>query len=189
MARHRIYAQIFHDGNLIEEWQAMVNDTFKDSLLGVYHGEQFGEAFFASLLQFAENDQQHFILGALLQLETEGKAKVRPLLARLGASLANDPKSIERGVRMARDMNEMGWQDKFKAMAVGIKENGLPQYEALMGMVSADEDAEAYEIARFIGEHERVILQVCENIIAETPNPTLPLADFLDFPLSSPSAD
>lgn len=167
----------------------MVSDTYRDSLLGVYHGEQFGEAFLATLLKFTENDEQDFILGSLLQLETEGKAKVRPLLARLGASLEDDPKSIERGVRMACDMSQMGWQDKFKAMAAGIKEHGLPQYEALMEMDFADEDAEAYQTALFIGEHERVILQVCENIVADTPNPTLPLADFLDFPLSSPSAD
>jgi len=166
----------------------MVSDAFKDSLLGVYHGEQFGEAFFATLLQHAENNEQHFILGALLQLETEGKAKVRPLLARLGLPLHDDAKSIARGVSWAQTMRDTPWAEKFAAMADGIKAHGLPQYEALADMVAADDDAEAHQVALFTGAHERVILQVCENIAAGAPDPAAPLATFLDFPLTPPSA-
>lgn len=167
----------------------MVSNAFKDSLLEVYYGEQFGEAFFSTLLQHAENDEQSCILGALLQLETEGKVKVRPLLARLGLPLNDDAKSIARGVSMAETMLNTPWTEKFSAMADGIKAHGLPQYEALADMVSADDDAEAHQVASFIGAHERVILQVCENIAAGAPDPAAPLATFLDFPLTLPSAN
>lgn len=142
-----------------------------------------------ALLQHAENDEQIYILGALLQLETEGKVKIRPLLARLGLPLNDDAKSIARGVSMAQAMLNTPWTEKFVAMADGIKANGLPQYEALADMVSADDDAEALQVASFIGAHERVILKVCENIIAGAPDPTAPLTTFLDFPLTLQSAN
>jgi len=166
----------------------MVSNAFKDSLLEVYHGEQFGEAFFSTLLQHAENNEQSGILGALLQLETEGKVKLRPLLARLGLPLNDDAKSIARGISMAETMLNTPWTEKFSAMADGIKAHGLPQYEALVDMVAADDDAEAHQVASFIGAHERVILKVCENIVSGEPDPASPLATFLDFPLTLPSA-
>ena len=44
----------------------MVSQIFSDALLSVYHGEQFGEAFFESLLPKAQNEEQRYILGSLL---------------------------------------------------------------------------------------------------------------------------
>ena len=55
----------------------MIGQEFSKALLGVYNGEQFGEAFFARLIPTAENQMQNYILGSLLQLETEGKLVMR----------------------------------------------------------------------------------------------------------------
>ncbi len=164
----------------------MANQKFKDALLEIYHGEQLGEAFFSTLLQEAENDHQHYILGALLQLETEGKAKIRPVLVRYGLSLSDNTQSIAEGVKSAQEMQAMPWSEKFAAMAAYVKAQALPQYEALAGMVGEDEDEEARQIAHFLGEHERRVLAVAENVVAGDNDPAAVLMDFLHFPLKPP---
>lgn len=163
----------------------MVSDAFKKSLLNIYYGEQFGEAFYATLLADATDENECAILAALLQLETEGKAKVRPLLAKYGLPLHDNPATIQSGVEMAQNMAKEDWQTKFKMMSAIIKEQGLPEYEGLIAKLSPDQDDEAAAFAAFIGEHERLILQVCENVVQSVPNPTAPLDDFLHFPLGS----
>ena len=61
-----------------------MNKKFKECLTEVYLGEQAGEMIFESLLTTAENDNQRYIYSNMLQLETEGKAIMRPLLVKLG---------------------------------------------------------------------------------------------------------
>lgn len=163
----------------------MNNSEFAENLLGVYHGEQLGEVLFSTMLQSAENDEQHFILASLMQLETEGKAVMRPVLARLNMSLADNSDAIAEGATVARSMTSMSWTDKFAAMASAVRDVYLPKYEELQGLMSADEDAAAHKLAVFMGEHERVVLAVFENVAAGKSEPTAPLSTFLHFPLAA----
>jgi len=164
----------------------MISQEFMKALHGVYSGEQFGEAFFARLIPTAENQMQSYILGSLLQLETEGKIVMRPLMLKLGLPLAGNENAIAEGASAARAMMDMSWTDKFVAIVSIIREHGLPQYEALAGMVSAEEEKAAYDLALFMGEHERVILAAAENMVAGKKDPMSALAKFLNFPLDPP---
>lgn len=161
----------------------MVGQEFLEALADVYHGEQFGEAFFEALLPHAEDDEQRYILGSLLQLETEGKAVIRPVLTKLRLSLDEDPGSRPQGVKSAEALREMPWTEQFAAMAAGIRAKGLPQYEELVTLVGADEDPEAFALADFMGKHERAILAASENIAAKRPDPIAPVVEILHFPL------
>ena len=161
----------------------MISQEFSKALHGVYSGEQFGEAFFARLIPTAENQMQSYILGSLLQLETEGKLVMRPLILKLGLPLADNENAIAEGASAAQAMVNMSWTDKFAAIVSIIREHGLPQYEALAGMVSAEEEKAAHDLALFMGEHERVILAVAENMVAGKKDPMAPLAKILNFPL------
>ena len=163
----------------------MISGEFKESLLNIYHGEQFGEAFYATLLAEAEDESEKVILAALLQLETEGKARVRPLIVKFGLPAYDNPDSIAGGVKTAKRLAKETWQSKFAAMVDIIKEQGLPEYEGLWEKVSPEEDPEAAELAKFVGAHERVILEVCENVVNWVPNPASPLDDFLNFPIGA----
>ena len=165
----------------------MVSQRFREALLDVYHGEQFGEAFFEALLSHAEDSEQRYVLGSLLQLESEGKAVMRPVLAKLGLSLDEDPASRPRGVSTSTMLREMPWTDKFAAMADGILSKGLPQYEELATLVTAEEDREALALASFMATHERAILKASENIAAKRENPVAPVVEILHFPLTRPS--
>ena len=164
----------------------MIGQEFSKALLSVYNGEQFGEAFFSRLLPTAENQMQSYILGSLLQLETEGKIVMRPLMLKLGLPLADNENAIAEGASAAQAMVNVSWTDKFAAIVSIIREHGLPQYEALASMVSAEEEKAAHALAVFMGEHERIILAAAENLVAGKKDPMAPLAKFLNFPLVAP---
>ena len=162
----------------------MPNQRFRDSLLAVYHGEQFGEAVFESMLEQAADDEQRFIIGTLLQLETEGKAIVRPVLSGFGLSLKQNPDARARGKAGAQSLQDMSWTEKFASMAASIRARGLPQYEELATLVSVDEDPIAYRLALFMGRHERAILEASENVASGRMDPMAPVIEVLHFPLN-----
>ena len=161
----------------------MVKPAFLEALQDVYHGEQFGEAFFEALLPHAADQEQRFILGSLLQLESEGKAIMRPVLTKLGLSLDEDPASRPRGVKSAEMLNELAWTEQFAAMAKGIRAKGLPQYEELATLITEDEDSEAFALASFMAKHERALLAASDNIAAGRFDPIAPVVEILHFPL------
>ena len=156
---------------------------FKESLLNVYYGEQFGEAFYATPLAETDDDNEKLVLTTPVQLETEGKAIVRPFIVRYGLPAHDNPKSISAGVETANNLANENWRSKFEAMASSIKEQGLPKYEGLMEKVNSEEGPEAGELAEFVCAHERVNLEVCENVVNGVLNPASPLYDFLRFPI------
>ena len=165
----------------------MVSSVFREALLDRYHGEQFGEAVFETLLSEAQDLEQAYVFGTLLQLESEGKAVLRPVLSKLGLALDEHPASRPRGVAGAQTLQSMPWHDKFAAMAEGVRARGLPQYEALATLVGAEEDPAAFELACFMGRHERAILAASENIAAKRSDPLAPVIGLLHFPLLPPA--
>ncbi len=135
----------------------------------------------------AGDSEQRYVLGSLLQLESEGKAIMRPVLAKLRLSLDEDPASRPRGVSTSAMLREMPWTVKFAAMADGIRSKGLPQYEELASLVTAEEDREAFALASFMATHERAILKASENLAAKRENPIAPVVEILHFPLIKPN--
>ena len=89
----------------------MISQEFSKALHDVYNGEQFAGAFFAQLIPTAENQMQSYILGSLLQLETEGKLVMRPLILKLGLQLADNENAIAEGASAAQAMVKMPWTD------------------------------------------------------------------------------
>lgn len=161
----------------------MVDRAFREALLDVYHGEQFGEAFFVELLPHAVDRDQRYILGSLLQLEAEGQAIMRPVMTKLELPLNEHPGVRPLGKTRAEMLRDMSWTDQFSAMAAGIRAKGLPKYEELATLVSEDEDPEAFALAAFMGKHERAILEASENIASGRPDPIAPVIEILHFPL------
>jgi hypothetical protein len=81
--------------------------SFDETLEELYQGEIRGEAFFCALLEpFKEPDQQ-FKLGSLLQLETEFKARIRPIAFAHGIDLVEKDESRRAVVEFA---NSLGWR-------------------------------------------------------------------------------
>ena len=161
----------------------MANQEFVECLSQVYQDEVTGEVVFETALSQAESAEQEYILGTILQFETEGKAMLRPLLSKFGLSLVEDDAAKEAAAAAAGQMNALTWTERFAAIRDIVKGTYLPRYEELATLVSEKEDTETARIAAFMGRHERAILELAENIVAGRPDPAAPVAALLHFPL------
>ena len=160
----------------------MVTKAFQECLIDVYRGEVTGEAAFESMLGGADGVQETYVVGSLLQLETEGKAIIRPLLMRFGLSLI-DPEGRAAGAAGGEQLGSLAWVERFVALRDLVQATYLPRYLELATLVSPEDDHEAARVAAFMGTHERAVLEVAENIIAGHADPVGPVAALLHFPL------
>ena len=161
----------------------MASRIFKECLLDIYHSEQAGEVTFEALLQSAASENERFILGSFLQMETEAKALMRPTLMRLGLSILDDPDAQAKGSVGVSELNDLPWTERFDVMAKVTKARFLPKYEELVSLIDGHEDSAAHQLATFLGEHERAIVLAFENVASGAPDPISPVNSLLQFPL------
>tara|TARA_B100001029_G_scaffold174147_1_gene173909 strand:+ start:269 stop:748 length:480 start_codon:yes stop_codon:yes gene_type:complete len=159
-----------------------MNKKFKECLTEVYLGEQAGEMIFESLLATAQDDDQRYIFSNMLQFETEGKTIMRPLLIKLGLPIEENKALRNQGLEIADSFKEMSFKEQFENIYQSVKNYYLPRYEELSTLVD-EEDSEAFNVANFMGEHERSILLAADNIIKDIQDPVKPIRDLLKFPI------
>ena len=160
-----------------------MNQKFKECLLEVYLGEQAGEIIFEAMLPKAEDENQRYIFSNMLQLETEGKAIMRPLLVKLGIPIEENKLLRQQSLEIAENFVGMTFKEQFENIYQSVKNHYLPQNEELSTLVNEEEDDEAFFIANFMGDHERSILLASENIINDVSDPVQPIRDLLRFPI------
>ena len=161
-----------------------MNQKFRECLLEVYLGEQAGEMIFEAMLPKAEDENQRYIFSNMLQLETEGKAIMRPLLVKLGIPIEENKLLRQQSLEIAENFVGMTFKEQFENIYQSVKNHYLPQYEELLTLVNEEEDDdEALFIANFMGDHERSILLASENIINDVSDPVQPIRDLLRFPI------
>jgi hypothetical protein len=85
-----------------DEYLAAINEFF-------YQGEVLGEAFFAYCVKHESDAERRYKWATLLQLETETKARLRPFLASLGLSVAQDDVT-ERIAEITAGFDSKSWQ-------------------------------------------------------------------------------
>ena len=84
---------------------------YRQGVAEMYQGELLGEALFSRAASLARTDDQRFKLCVLLQLETETKARLRPLVARLGLNLVEDEAVRAEGLRLGSEIGSLPWAD------------------------------------------------------------------------------
>jgi hypothetical protein len=165
----------------------MVTKAFQECLIDVYRGEVAGEAAFESMLGTADGVQQQYVIGSLLQFETEGKAIIRPLLMRLGLSMLEDSEGRAAGAAGGAALGSLPWVERFAALRGLVEANYLPRYLELGTLVSVEEDREAARIAAFMATHERAVVALAANVMSGQADPAEPVAALLHFPLPRPA--
>ena len=165
----------------------MVTKAFKECLIDVYRGEVAGEAAFETMLGTADGIEQQYVIGSLLQFETEGNAIIRPLLMRLGLSMLEDSEGRAGGAAGGAHLGSLPWVERFVALRSLVEANYLPRYLELGTLVSAEEDPEAARIAAFMGTHERAVVELAANVMVGQADPAAPVTTLLHFPLPRPA--
>ncbi len=95
----------------------------------LYESEILGEKLFLALVDQSRDDRDRYHFSTLLQLESETKVRLRPLLYKHGVSLDEtvDPSLIELAIGAYRDSS---WKE-FMALNVPVIEDFLAQFEVI----------------------------------------------------------
>ena len=159
-----------------------MNKKFKECLLEVYHSEQTGEMIFEYLLKYAQNKEEKYIYGSMLQFETEAKAVMRPLLRKLDLPMGEEIVSRERGIEIGLSLKEVPFKELMKDVEKSIENHYLPLYEELESLAD-EEEAEECSVSKFMGDHERALLLTAQNFILDKNDSIKPITSMLRFPL------
>ncbi len=131
----------------------MAERTYPSCLRELYESEILGERVFQLLIDHARSPREAYHLGSLLQLETETKARLRPLLARHGVELA-EAMDLSAFDQIAELFNAVTWEE-FMAANVDAVEGFIATFQAIVAL-GPDKDR---AILQSMVAHEEAILR------------------------------
>jgi hypothetical protein len=134
----------------------MDKDAYLAGVRELYDGEIIGEGLFSTLLDNCPADKRHG-MGLLLQLESEAKVKLRPMLLRLGLPIAESAAMRSAGVEFAGKLRDMEWADGMR-MVADLSRPYLERYKVL---AAAAEPADR-ELTSFMVAHEQAVVDFAE---------------------------
>ena len=135
----------------------MASDDFKQGLMEMYQGEVIGEVASNRMLEYFDNPIHRYKLAVMLQLETETKARLRPVVMALGLNPAELDASRETGHAFADAMKGLGWDEAMATLRDGIK-----PYVDRYVEVEAIAPADYREVAHSMVVHEQSLHRFAE---------------------------
>jgi hypothetical protein len=89
----------------------MLSEQQKREVAEMYQGEVYGEAFYCALLDLFHSPLQKHLIGSLLQLETENKARLRQIVYQHGGDIVESDASRNDARDFIRQVEHMSWTD------------------------------------------------------------------------------
>jgi hypothetical protein len=143
-----------------------------------YQGEVLGEAFFTACVALENDPARSRKWATLLQLESETKARLRPFLARLGLSVAQDDVSA-RIAELTQGFATKPWRQHMQEIA-DITDFFLQKFSAIERAAPEDER----EMARSMIVHEAAIHRFAKlELAGDTENSLRDVEMQLKWPL------
>lgn len=134
----------------------MRTEEYLAGITELYQAELIGEGLFSTLL--ATCPQEHaYGMALLLQLESEAKVRLRPLLWRLGLSVVEDQAMRAAGIQAADKLKQMPWREAMLDLAELVKPY-LARYQALEAAAPESDKA----AVRFMVNHEVTVVRFAE---------------------------
>ncbi|MDE0204207.1 MAG: hypothetical protein OXK73_17445 [Rhodospirillaceae bacterium] len=148
----------------------MISEQQKREVAEMYQGEVYGEAFYCALLHLFHTPVQKHLIGSLLQLETETKARLRQVVFEHGGDIVESDTSRNDARAFIRRVEHMSWteattymvaasvefQDRYREIIESVPKalkpviNSMIQHEdliiAAMKLASEGEDEKAIEL-------------------------------------------
>lgn len=156
---------------------------FKQVLKEFYTNEVLGETIYSALFEAAKDQHEKRKWATLLQLETETKAWLRPVLVAHGVGVEEHAADRPMALAMAGQLCPLGWSEKMQA----LKDLGgqlLPTYEGYADAAAARGEADAEEVCRYMVEHERAQAEFASRELSGNGGSSLePISGFLKYPI------
>lgn len=149
-------------------------------LRDLIESEIFGEAVSLALWEVARNDRERYLFATLLQLETETKARLRPLLYKHGVPLYEEAPT-EQIRDIVKGYLDSSWED-----FAGFNKEVVLGFLARFKEIAEAGPAEDKEILNSMIRHERAILKWFDmESRGETEGSLDAIIDELQYPLPS----
>lgn len=133
----------------------MDHPSYLAGIAELYAAEVLGEALASHWLSLTTDPEQRYKLALFLQLESEAKVRLRPLLARYGIDLVEDPGLKAEAAEAAEQFAAKPWQ---QAMAE-LSDLAIPyqkRFEALLDHAPPEDQP----LVRFMAVHEREVSRI-----------------------------
>jgi hypothetical protein len=156
----------------------MDRTAYLEGVAALYSGEVWGEAFASRWLEHCTDARQQHVLSMVLQMESEAKVRLRPLLASLGLSLVEEQSQRSAGAAAVEPYLALGWPDAMRAMAE-LARPYRDQYQALLDVAPpSDAPMIAYMVA-----HEQALMSFAQRVAAGDARADAALLHLLAHPL------
>ena len=156
----------------------MTEPSYPECLRELYESEIYGEALSLALLAVAKNERERYHHATLLQLETENKARLRPLLYKYNIRLSEEV-DLAPVLQLVASYENQSWQEFMNLSIPGIK-NFLSRFYEI-AKAGPQEDQECLQS---MIRHEVSILRWMEMEVAgETEGSLDAIIEQLAFPL------
>jgi len=136
----------------------MNQGEYRNGIGELYAAEVLGENLANRWLQLATDADQKYKLALFLQLESEAKVRLRPLLARHGISLVEDAQLKTDGAAEAEHFAAQPWKEAMATLA----KLALPYAHRFQALLEAA-PAEDVPLIRFMVDHELSVVRIAER--------------------------
>ena len=156
----------------------MDQDWYRAEIRELYKAEILGEGLASRWLELSSNPDQKYKLALFLQLESEAKVRLRPLIARYGLELVEDQAQRSAGAAVAEKFAAMAWKEAMATFA-DLARPFLERFQTLLS-VALPEDA---PLVRFMVAHEGSVIRIARREAAGDECMDLELLPMLSYPL------
>ncbi len=156
---------------------------YRKGIWELYGAEVEGEGMATRWLELATDPEQQYKLGLFLQLESEAKVRLRPLLARYGISLVEADTQRSLGMKEAERLAAQPWKE---AMA-GLSKLCLPFAERFRSLLpfAPPEDV---PLILFMIDHEESFSKIAAREAMGEPAMVSELVVMLAHPFARPGS-
>ena len=157
-------------------------ELFVEQLVEMYQGEVIGEVLFNAMLNLYPAPDHQYKSATMLQLETETKARLRPALLELGASLLEEDASRTAGDSFVDAIRGKQWSEAMAVLSAGITpyvekyrdaaEKFPAEYKALADyMVKHEQSLHEFVTQESLGNGEAALEGIIEQLQYPLPKP------------------
>ena len=133
----------------------MNKNAYLAGIAELYSAEVLGEGLASRWLELASDPDQKYKLSLFLQLESESKVKLRPLLARHRLSLVEDQNQRAAGATVADRFASVPWKEAMATLA----DLALPYVHRFQALLDAA-PPEDVPLVLFMVDHEQSIVRI-----------------------------
>lgn len=161
----------------------MSESGYPESINELYQSEVLGEQAFLALVEAARNERDRYHFGTFLQLESETKARLRPLLQKYGMPFLESGEAKEAVSGFVALYTDNDWQE-FLSQLKPLIEQFISRFQEIAD-AGPTEDR---EFLQSMVTHEQSFMHWIEKELAGEPGGLEWAIDQLKFPLVEPGA-